>query len=269
LIEFITGDLAPNSALAAPAAGAFAVLALLAYYAFTADGCIVPKPKSIKICISGIVEQTVDLSSTAVLILAPFALGPNGAFDVVVKSKYWDRVTENAFWVFCSKKGAAVLRCIVKDKTSCAARVGSLIGGVAGAVAGVALGFLASLIPAALSCAIFLIFAWLCFLIALIVSAIVAAATTYVGAVIGGWLGVLATSLADDPVGDEWHSISPGTIVTVRGDWTTDPDVGNNELFYTTAIHRTGQFATPPSYTTADADSTADDDCGMPLEAPS
>ena len=46
----------------------------------------------------------------------------------------------------------------------------------------------------------------------------------------------------------------PGTIVTVKGNWVQDPNVGNNELFYVTDICRTGNYPNPPSYTAADAD---------------
>jgi hypothetical protein len=38
-------------------------------------------------------------------------------------------------------------------------------------------------------------------------------------------------------------------------------NLGNNTLLYTTAINRTGQFGSGPPYTTANADSTAADDC--------
>ena len=96
----------------------------------------------------------------------------------------------------------------------------------------------------------------------LIVAAIVAAAVAIVGAVLGRLAGEgIAAAANSDPVGDTWKGLTPGTIVTVQGNWITDPDVGNNELFYTTSINRTGQFATQPPYTTANADSTAPDDC--------
>ncbi len=85
-----------------------------------------------------------------------------------------------------------------------------------------------------------------------------------VGAILGGLAGEgIAAAASSDPVGDTWKALTPGAIVTVQGNGITDPNVGNDELFYTTSINRTGQFATPtpPNYTTADADSTAPDDC--------
>lgn len=262
LIHLISGagPVLPGIGITAAAAGAFAVLLLVGYYLFQADGCIVSKPKSEPVCASGIVEATVDLSSTAVLILAPFAVGPAGAFDVVLKSMYWHLATTNAFWVYCSAAGSAMLRCIVKSEISCGARIGAAVGGVASAIAGIALGYLAGAAIASLACGPF---AWLCFILALIVAAIVAAAMTYAGAVAGGLIGAAIASAGADPVGDNFKSLEPGSIVTVRGDWTRNPEVGNNELFFTTAINRTGVFSRGPSYTTADADSTAPDDCPL------
>jgi hypothetical protein len=100
----------------------------------------------------------------------------------------------------------------------------------------------------------------------LIVAAIVAAVVALVGAMIGGWVGQAIASAGSDPVGDAWKGLEPGAIVTVKGNWVTDPDIGNNELYYTTDINRTGQVANPPSYTTMDADGTRADDC--PLAPP-
>jgi hypothetical protein len=249
----------PSAMLAASAAGALAVLALVGYYLLQPDGCIVPKQQTQAVCGSGIVESTVDLTSTAVAVFAPFARGPAFAFDIVVKTIYWFLVTQNAQWVLCNPIGAAMLRCLIENKVSCAARIGAAIGAIAGAIPGIVLGFLAGAAIASLACGPFVL---LCLLLALIVAAIIAAAITYAGAMVGGWIGAGIAELAnDDAVGDTAKSLSPGAIVTVRGDWTRDADVGYNTLFYTTAIGRNGMFPTPPSYTTADADSTPADDC--------
>jgi len=249
------------------AAGAGAIVALVLYYALKPDGCIRSTPKSEPICLSGLVEDTTNMSSTAVAILAPFAMGPSGAFDLVVKSIYWHYVTQNSFWVFCDDLGAAMLPCLIKSKTACGAKIGSLVGAGVGAIAGAILGALAAAaVGGAIGCAVTGPFYLLCLLVVLLVAAIVAAVVAYVGALIGGWIGEGIASIGGDPVGDEWKGLSPGAIVTVKGNWATDPDIGNNELFYTTDINRTGQFATGPSYTTADADSTAPDDC--PLAPP-
>ncbi|PYL09042.1 MAG: hypothetical protein DME33_05625 [Verrucomicrobia bacterium] len=242
--------------------GAAAIFALVLYFALKPDGCIRSTPKGEPICLSGIVEDTVDQSSTAVAILAPFAIGPAGLFDLVVKAIYWHYVTQSSFWVYCNSKGAAMLPCIIKSKTACGAKIGSLIGAAAGAIGGIILGYLAAAaLGAAIGCAASGPFYLLCLLVALIVAAIVAAVVAYVGAAIGGWVGQAIASAGSDPVGDDWKGLDPGAIVTVKGNWVTDPDVGNNELFYTTDINRTGQFSSGPSYTTADADSTAPDDC--------
>ena len=247
----------------AAAAGAAGIFTLVLYYALKPDGCIRSTPKGEPICLSGLVEDSVDESSTAVAILAPFAMGPAGMFDVVVKSIYWHYVTQNSFWVYCDDKGAAMLPCIVKSKTACGAKIGSLVGAVAGAVAGTILGYLAgAALGGALGCTAFGPFLYLlCLLLVLIVAAIVAAVVTYAASDVGGWVGEAIASAGSDPVGDSWKALDPGAIVTVKGNWVTDPDIGNNELFYTTDINRTGQFATGPSYTTGDADSTAPDDC--------
>lgn len=266
LIKAVPGILAAlgvgATTFTAAAAGAGAIVALVLYYALKPDGCIRSTPKGEPICLSGLVEDTTDMSNTAVAILAPFAMGPSGAFDVVVKSMYWRFVTQNSFWVFCDDKGAAMLPCLIKSKTACGAKVGSLIGVAAGAIAGAVLGALAAAaVGGAIGCVATGPFYLLCLLLVLIVAAVVAAVVAFVGALIGGWIGELIASAGGDPVGDAWSGLTPGAIVTVMGNWATDPDIGNNELFYTTGINRTGQFATGPSYFTADADSTAPDDC--------
>jgi hypothetical protein len=244
------------------AAGAGAILALVLYYALQPDGCIRSTPKGEPICFSGLVQDTADMSDTAVAVLAPFAMGPSGLFDVVVKTIYWHYVTQNSFWVYCDNLGAAMLPCLIKSKTACGAKIGSLVGVTAGAVGGAILGYLgAAALGGALGCTATGPFFFLCLLLVLIVAAIIGAAVAYAGAVIGGWIGEGIASAGSDPVGDSWKALEAGAIVTVKGNWVTDPDIGNNELFYTTDINRTGQFATGPSYTTADADATAPDDC--------
>jgi len=257
----------PSILMTASFAGAAAIFTLVLYYALKADGCIRSLPDGQAICVSGIVEDTTDLSSTAVAVLAPFAMGPAGMFDLVVKSIYWYYVKQSARWIFCNPKGAAMLPCLIKSKTACGAKIGSLIGAGVGAVAGIVGGFLAgAALGAAIGCAASGPFYLLCLLLVLIVAAIVAAAITYAGALIGGWIGEAIASAGSDPVGDAWSGLDPGAIVTTKGNWVTDSDVGNNELFYTTDINRTGHFASGPSYTTADADSTAADDCPVAPE---
>lgn len=250
-------------------AGAAAIVVLVLYYVLKPDGCIRSAPKGEPICLSGIVEDTVDLSSTAVAVLAPFAMGPAGMFDLVVKQVYWHYVTQNSYWVYCNSRGAAMLPCIIKSKTACGAKIGSLVGVAVGAIAGVILGYLAAAaIGGAIGCAASGPFYLLCLLLVLIIAAIVAAIVAYVGSLVGGWIGEAIASAGSDPVGDNWKALEAGAIVTVRGNWVTNPDLGNNELFYTTDINRTGQFSSGPSYTTADADSTAPDDCPIAPQPP-
>ena len=215
-------------------------------------------------------QDTTDENSTAVDVLAPHAMGPAGVFDVVVKSIYFNYVSDKAYWVYCNSLGAPMLPCVVKSKTACGAKIGSLAGVAVGAVAGAFLGYLAAAaVGGAIGCAATVVFYLLCLLIVMIVAAIVAAAVAYAGATVGGWIGEgIAAAANSDPVGDTWKGLAAGAIVTVQGDWVTDPNVGNNELFYTTRINRTGQFAAPPGYTTADADSTAADDCPISPPAP-
>lgn len=247
----------------AAAAGAAAIFGLVLYFAFKADGCIISPQKGQGICVSGIVQDTTDESSTAVAVLAPYAMGPAGLFDVVVKTIYLHYISQNAYWVYCNPIGTPMLPCIIKSKTACGGKIGSLVGVTAGAIAGTILGYLAAAaLGGAIGCTASGPFYLLCLLLVLIVAAIVAAVVAMAAAIIGGWIGEgIADAANSDPVGDTWKGLTPGTIVTVQGNWITDPDIGNNELFYTTSINRTGQFATPPDYTTADADSTAPDDC--------
>lgn len=252
------------STLTGGAAGAAGIATLVLYYVLKADGCIRSVPKGENICLSGIVNDTTDENSTAVDVLAPFAMGPAGVFDVVVKSMYWHYVTQNAYWVYCNDKGAAMLPCIIKSETACGGHIGSLVGVTAGAIGGVILGyFAAAAVGVAIGCAASGPFYLLCLLVALIVAAIVAAAVAYAGAVIGGAIGegIAAAANANDPTVNTWEGLNPGDIVTVQGNWVTDDSVGNNELFYTTSIKQTGSVGSPGPYTTMQADNTADDDC--------
>jgi hypothetical protein len=253
----------PSVGIAAAVAGALLVLAVVAYYLLQPDGCLVPKQRTQPVCLSGLVETVIDQTSTAVNIFAPFARPPAFAFDVVVKTTYWYLVTQSALWVNCNSIGAAMLRCLVEDPAACGAKIGAAIGAVAGAIGGIVLGFLAAAAIGSLACGPF---ALLCLILALIVAAIVAAAVTYAGAMIGGWIGGAIGAAGDDAVEEQAKSLRPGTIVTVRGDWTRDRTYGFNELFYVTALSRNGDFPTPPSYSTADADSTPGDDC--PISPP-
>jgi hypothetical protein len=263
------GASAGFTVLTAGFAGAAAIFTLVLYFALKPDGCIRSTPKGEPICLSGIVEDTVDQSSTAVAVLAPFAMGPAGMFDLVVKSMYWHYVTQNSYWVYCNAKGASMLPCIIKSKTACGAKIGSLIGVTVGAIGGIILGYLAAAaVGGAIGCAASGPVYLLCLLLVLLVAAIVAAVVAYAGAVIGGWVGEAIASAGSDPVGDTWQGLDAGAIVTAKGNWVTDPDIGNNELFYTTDINRTGQFSTGPSYTTDDADSTAADDCPIRPDPP-
>jgi len=248
----------PSAPLLASFIGAAAVLALVFYYAFQADGCIISTPKGEPICFSGIVQETIDTSSTATAILAPFAIPPAGLFQVVVKSIYWNYVTQNSYWVYCSPVGAAMLPCLIKSKSACGGKIGSLVGAGVGAIAGIVLGFLAG---AALGCAASGPFFIFCLLLACLIAVIVAAAITYAGAVVGGWIGQGIGSVGGDPVGDLWKGLERGTIVTVKGNWVTNKDVGNNELFYTTEIIRMGPADPKEAYSTADADATRPSDC--------
>jgi uncharacterized protein YcfJ len=252
----------PGAGVVAPAAGALAVLVLVGYYLLQPDGCVVPKQKTQPVCFSGLVETVTDHRSTAVAVLAPFARPPAFSFDVVVRSADWYLVTQGAHWVQCNALGAAMLRCIVDDPVSCGARIGAAVGAVVGAVAGIVLGFLAGAAIASLACGPF---ALLCFIAAIIIAALVAAAITYAGAMIGGWVGAgIASATADESVLENAEALSPGTEVTVHGDWTRDRTYGFNELLYVTELGRNGEFATPPSYTTENADSLPADDCARP-----
>jgi hypothetical protein len=145
IIQAISGaaPVLPGVGVVSAFVGAATVLAIVAYFALKPDGCIRGVPKGQSICISGIVDQTVDASSEAIDWLAPFAIPPLGYFDVVVASTYWNFVTQNAFWVNCSPAGGAMLRCIVKDDAACGGKIGGLAGAAIGAVAGTVLGYLA------------------------------------------------------------------------------------------------------------------------------
>jgi hypothetical protein len=193
--------------ITAGAAGAAAIFALVLYYAFKADGCIIAPTKGQNICISGIVQDSTDESSTAVAVLAPYAMGPAGMFDLVVKSMYFQYVSQNAFWVYCNSLGTPMLPCVIKSKTACGAKIGSLVGVSVGAIAGAFVGcFAAAALGAAIGCAASGPFYLLCLLIVLIVAAIVAAAVAIAGAIIGGWIGEgIAAAANSDPVGDTWR----------------------------------------------------------------
>ncbi len=269
--------------IASCVAGAAAIGVLLVYYALKPDGCIRSLPDNVPICCSGFVQDTSDLSSTAMDIFAPFAMGPSGQFDLIVQSKYWNYVTQNAIWVLCNPAGAAMLRCMIKSQTACGAKIGSLVGAIPGAAVGVVLGYFAGVATGAAlqaaGCAATGPFFLLCALVALIVAAVVAAACTYLGAMIGGWIGEgIAAGIAaaqGDPVGSAWEQLNQGSVVTVNGNWATDSDsnTGWNYLFYTTGINRMGSvpIAAPPGYVTTDVDNyfmTMPDDCPLVPQTP-
>ncbi|MBB5065272.1 hypothetical protein [Granulicella mallensis] len=260
------------STLTGGAAGAASIATLVLYYVLKADGCIRSVPKGANICFSGIVNDTTDENSTAVDILAPFAMGPAGVFDVVVKSTYWHYVTDDSFWVYCDDAGAAMLPCLVKSETACGGHIGSLVGVTVGAIGGVILGYLAAAaVGIAIGCTATGFFYLLCLIIAFIIAAIVAAVVAYAGAVIGGAAGegIAAAANANDPVVKAWKGLSPGDIVTVQGNWVTDDSLGNNEIFYTTSINRTGNVGSPGPYTTAQADDAIpSDDCNSNSNPP-
>jgi hypothetical protein len=232
------------------------------------DGCIRSTPEGQAVCFSGIVEETSDTSSAAIAVLAPFAIPPSGIFNVVVKSIYWDLVSKDAFWVYCSKGGVSMLPCIVKSKSACGGKIGSLAGAAVGAIGGLILGYVAAAaVGGAIGCAATGPLYLICLLVVLLVAAIVAAVVTYVGAMIGGWVGQGIGAVGADPVGDAWEGLDRGAIVTVRGNWVTNPDIGNNEIYYVTELHRNGMADPKASFTTADADATAADDCS-PASSP-
>ena len=55
---------------------------------------------------------------------------------------------------------------------------------------------------------------------------------------------------------------------SVRGNWVTNRDVGNNEIYFVTDLSRNGRLDDKPAYTTEDADATAPDDCEPGIEPP-
>lgn len=250
-------------------AGVAAIIVLVLYFALQPDGCIRSTPEGQAVCFSGIVEETSDTGSAAIAVLAPFAIPPSGIFNVVVKSMYWNLTSQDAFWVYCSQLGSAMLPCIIKSKSACGGKIGSLAGAAVGAVGGLILGYIAAAaLGGAIGCAASGPFYLLCLLIVLIVAAIVAAVVAYVGVLIGGWIGQGIGSVGADPVGDEWEGLDRGAIVTVRGNWVTNPDIGNNEIFYVTELHRNGMADLKASFTTEDADATAGDDCAVAPSPP-
>ncbi|MCH7737665.1 MAG: hypothetical protein IH872_09740 [Chloroflexi bacterium] len=270
IISSIAGTSAiPSIGTTGAAAGALAVLALVAYYLLQPDGCLpFSKPKSENVCCSGIVDQITDGSSGATTFWAPFAVGPSYIFDVVVKSVYLYLVRQNADFIICSPEQVHLLRCVVKNEISCGARIGAMIGAAAAAVGGIIVGWIAGgALLAALACGPLV---WLCVILALIVAAIVAAAITYAGAMVGGWIGAGIASIGEDQVEETAGSLVAGAVVTVRGDWTKNSKGGFNELFYVTALMRTGKAedveGIDPPYDNLDADDTANDDC--PLAPP-
>jgi len=262
IIQYFSGaaPLLPGVGVVSAFAGAAAILALVAYYAFKPDGCIRSAPNGETVCISGIIQYVNATHSEAIDVLAPFAIPPLGDFDVVVASAYWSRVTQNAFWVNCSPAGGAMLRCIVKDDAACGGKIGALAGAAVGAIAGIVLGYLAGL-----ACALTGPFIVLC----IILAALVAAAVTYVGAMLGGWIGQeIGSAGASSEPDSTWGSLDVGLYVTVKGNWVTDPDVGYNELLYVTDITPGMSVQPVPAngYTAADADAAQStmggDDCG-------
>ncbi len=255
---------ATTAGLGGPLLGVLAIIALVSYFLFQPDGCIVPNKGKIA-CASGIVEQTADLSSTALAVLAPFAVTAAGEFYLVVRTNHQHLIATDAGFVVCNGRSEPMLRCLVRSSFSCGARVGAAVGAIAGGVAGLVLGYLAGAAIASLACGPL---AWLCLIIALIVAAIIAAAATYAGAMAGGWVGgAIGAAVGSDPE-EAFDALRVGDLVTARGHWNTNPDFGNNEFYYTTQIDLMGHLDASPSYAATDADTHAPDNCGINTDQP-
>jgi hypothetical protein len=255
VIGWLSGQPVVPSDVFPPFVGAAAVVALVLYYAIGPGGYIRPARGGIPGCLSGIVQSVTDTSDPAINLLFPFAIPAVGYFDVVVASIYWSYVTDNnASWVNCSPAGGPMLRCVVQDETANDGRTGAFVGVVIGAVGGIVLGTL------------FLAACALAFFVCVILAVLIAITITYAGSLWGGWGGQgIGTETATQNDEGLLYSIGPGMFVTVKGNFTINPDTGYNELHYVTDISPSMTVLPSRGYTTADADAAlaklGGDDC--------
>ena len=227
-LQSVAGFLGGAGAASAVAAAIVAIALIVLIGSYAIDRCTSDGGDSQ--CLAGVVNNVVeDFSGDAWEELFPFT-AMHDRIDLVVKSKYWDKVENNAVKVFCTDeppstfRRSEILRCYYFTERVCNAATGSIYGGTAGAVVGI-IG--AALAGAAIGCATII----LC-LFALLLAVIIAAVAVLVGALIGGQIAK-ATSDDTSPSDSSGTSIVVGDLLTVNGPLSTrDYDEGANVMYF-------------------------------------
>jgi hypothetical protein len=208
------------------------------------------EPEGEGACSAGIIDEVVPSFSSAVEYIFPFTAMHNRV-DVVIKSKYWPLVSGASF-IKCNAIKSPIIQCYYKTEKVCNAGLGSVIGAAVGAFVGAVLGIEVAAAFLA-SCALTSVLLFFCILLALIIAALIAAGCTLVGAIAGGWVGMLASGTSPQPSGDTSGGVlQVGDYVTTRGKLTEDPIVSSKRAkvyWFVFMTSQEGHFnGYPPPY---------------------
>jgi hypothetical protein len=203
--------------------GAVAVLATISWYVH--DRCNPKQGESV--CLAGVVQNIVQDFNDFWDDLLPFS-AMHDRVDLVVKSRFWDIVENNATLVHCtdvpidSLRKSEIFRAYYFTDRVCNAARGAMVGGSVGAVPGI---LLAALAAAAIGCITF----FGC-LLALLVAALIAATMVLAGAWAGGHI---AKGEESSPEDDSGTSISIGDLLRVSGPiFSKEYDNGANVMWW-------------------------------------
>ena len=209
-------------------------------------------------CAAGVVQSVVQDFNSVWDEIFPFT-AMHDRIDLVVKSKYWDKVENNAVHVFCTDeptpRRSEIMRCYYFTDRVCNAARGATVGAAAALIPAIYAG---AAVAAAVGCATVI----LC-LLAIVLAALIAAAAVLVGAIVGGQIGKAAS---DDtsPIDDSGTEISVGDLITVNGKLMTRGfDEGANVMYWVESSSLSGRASdsmpnNPFSYCELDDEFTMD-----------
>jgi hypothetical protein len=215
------GGAAASGALAG-AATAILLIVVIGLYAL--DRCV--EGRGVSECIAGAINEIITDFNSATDELFPFT-AMHTRVDVIVKSRFWNKVESNNAFVHCTDDAAEhrseLFRCYYFTDRVCNAAHGAQVGAAVGAVAAV---IAAAAIAAAIGCATVI----LC-IFALLLAIIVAAIAVLVGALIGGQI---AKATTDDtaPTSGSGSVLTVGDLVTVKGNLERRDEDQKANLFW-------------------------------------
>ncbi len=215
------GGAASSGALAGLAAG-IAVITIVTLYAL--DRCI--EGEGTRDCVAGVINEIVPNFNSAWDELFPFT-AMHTRVDVIVKSRFWNKVESNNAFVFCTDDSAEhrseILRCYFFTERVCKAAQAGIIGAGIGVGAGI---IAAALAAAAIGCATVI----LC-LFALLLAVIIVAVAALVGALIAGQIAKASTADAN-PSASSGAVLSVGDLVSINGNMKKRDEDDKANIFW-------------------------------------